>query len=89
MTQDKMRRMITACVSAATVLLVVLLGYLIYQWITISNQNSREEKLLNEIKQIEQEIQAGQDDVDFYKSEFYLQWKLDEIKHKQDLVEGK
>ena len=45
MTQDKMRKIITACVSAATVLLVFLTCFLIYQWITIAVYNNRIEKL--------------------------------------------
>ena len=41
MTQEKMRKVIAACVSAATVLLVTLLSVLIYQWVTISIYNKR------------------------------------------------
>ena len=41
MTQEKMRKVITACVSAATVLLVLLFSYLVYQWVTIGVLNKR------------------------------------------------
>ena len=41
MTQEKMRKVITACVSAATVLFVLLLGYLVYQWVTMAILNKR------------------------------------------------
>ena len=55
MTQEKMRKIITACVSAGTLLLVVLLSVLIYQWIKIGVLNNKlkkaeaEEALLTEI----------------------------------------
>jgi hypothetical protein len=39
MTQDKLDKVIVACVSAATALLVFLLGFLVYQWIAIANLN--------------------------------------------------
>ena len=45
MTQEKMRKVITACVSAATVLLVFLTCFLVYQWITIAVYNNRIDKL--------------------------------------------
>ncbi len=89
MTQEKMRRVITACVSAATVLLVFLLGWLIYGWIDIAIQNKRLDKLEKEIAAIERQIAAFEDDEDYYNSKFYLQWKLDELEQKKDLIEGK
>ncbi len=79
MTQDKMRRVITACVSAATVLLVVLLGYLIYQWIAMANRDSKIEELETEIAEIEIMIDNAETQKDHYKSDFYLQWKLQEM----------
>ena len=54
MTQEKMRKVIAACVSAATVLLMMLLGYLIYQWTTIAVYNKRIDKLETEIAYLEQ-----------------------------------
>ena len=45
MTQDKMRKVITACVSAATVLLVFLMSFLIYQWISIGVYNRKIDKV--------------------------------------------
>ncbi len=89
MTQDKMRRIITACVATATVLLVVLLGYLIYQWITIANKNEKIERTEQEIAKLEEQLKNNEEDRDFYLSDFYLQWKIDEIQQKQDLIQGK
>ncbi len=85
MTQDKMRRMITAIASAATVLLVFLLGYLIYQWVTIGNYNKKIEKCEKEIAELEQQLEDAENDRDFYLSDFYLQWQLEE----KDLIQGK
>ena len=62
MTQDKMRKVIAACVSAATVLLTVLLSYLIYQWVTIAVYNKRIDKLETEIAQLQQIVDLGKKD---------------------------
>lgn len=74
MTQEKMRRIITACVSAATVLFVLLLSYLIYQWVTISVQNKREAQLEAEIAAIEQKIAQGEGDAEYYESLLGKEW---------------
>ena len=66
MTQEKMRKVIAACVSAATVLLVMLLGYLIYQWVTISVKNKRIEQLEKDIAEIEQTIKEGEEEARWY-----------------------
>ncbi len=79
MTQDKMRRVITACVSAATVLLVFLLGFLIYQWIEIGIKNKKIKEIEQEIAVLEQVNGELGEDLEYYKSEFYLQWRLQEM----------
>ncbi len=89
MTQEKMRKLITACVSAATVLLAFLLGFLIYQWITIGVKNDKIKRVEAEIAQLESAIEQAEEDADFYSSKFYLQWQLEEYKQKQELMQGK
>ena len=79
MTQEKMRKVIAACVSAATVLLTVLLSYLIYQWATIAVYNKRIDKLETEIAQLEQAIEMAETEAEYYESEFYLTQKLVEL----------
>ena len=79
MTQEKMEKVITAFVSAGTVLLVCLLSFLIYQWITLSKQTRREEKLLNEIAVLETQVEQAETEAEFYEKEFWLQWKLNEL----------
>jgi hypothetical protein len=84
MTQEKMRKVIAACVSAATVLLTVLLSYLIYQWATIAVYNKRIDKLETEIAQLEQVVAKGEMDLEYYQSEFYLNQKLLELQMLQE-----
>lgn len=79
MTQEKMGRVITACVSAGTVLLVCLLSVLIFQWIKLSVDTRREEKLLQEIAVLEMEVQQAETEAEFYEKDFWLQWKLEEL----------
>ena len=61
MTQDKMRKIITACVSAATVLFLLLLSYLIYQWVTLSVLEKREQQLEKEIAEYTQAVEEGEE----------------------------
>ena len=79
MTQEKMRKVIAACVSAATVLLVLLLSYLIYQWVTMAVLDKRIEKLETEIKQLEEVVAKGEMDLEYYASELYLKEKALEL----------
>ena len=79
MTQEKMRKVITACVSAATVLLMLLFGYLIYQWRTMWVSDKRIESLEMEIAQLEEILARGEYDLEYYQSEFYLNQKVLEL----------
>ena len=85
MTQDKLRKVITACVSAATVLLVFLLGFLTYQWITIATLNKKISKAEAAVAYWERECEKSEGTADFYEDEFYLKWAIEELK----LLEGK
>lgn len=86
MTQEKMRKLITAFVAAGTALLVFLLGVLIYQWITIGVNNRREKKINDEIARLEQQVAEAETDAAYYEGEVY-KW-LESIKLK-DLEEKK
>ena len=81
-----MRKVITACVSAATVLLVALLSFLIYQWTTIAIYNKRIDALEQEIAQLEQALKNEEDALTYYQSEYYLNQKVLEL---QMLLEKK
>lgn len=84
MTQEKMRKVITACVSAATVLLILLFSYLIYQWVTIGILNKRIAKAEAEVKYWEEIVEKGGSDLDYYASEEYLKQALIELQMLQE-----
>lgn len=79
MTQDKLNRVITACVSLGTVLLVFLLGFLTYQWIAIATLNKKIAKAEAEVAYWEQQCEATEGTVDYYESQLYLQVALDQL----------
>ncbi len=88
MTQEKMRKIITACVSAATVLLVLLFSFLVYQWITIAVKNDKIKKVEQEIQAIQQQIALLEDEEDSYDLA-YLKYQLILLEEKKNLFEGK
>ena len=61
MTQDKLRRIITACVVAGTTLLVVLLSVLIFQWVKLGVLNKRINKVSAENATWQQMIDEGEE----------------------------
>ena len=84
MTQEKMRKLITAFVTAGTALLVFLLGVLVYQWITIGVNARREKKIRAEIASYEELLANAENDLAYYESDYY-KW-LESIK--LESVEG-
>ena len=71
MTQEKMRKLITAIAVATKLLLVILLSVLIYQWITIGVQKKRIEKVRSDIAYYEELNETAQNDLDYYSSDLY------------------
>ena len=74
MTQDKMRKLIVACAVAATLLLVLLLGVLIYQWIRIGVLNGRIQQIEQENARVEETIAQGTKDAEYYESIMGKEW---------------
>lgn len=74
MTQEKLRRVVTAAVVAGTTLFVILLSVLVYQIVTISVYNKRIEKIDSEIAELEQSIEKQESDLDYYSSELGKFW---------------
>ena len=72
MTQEKMRKVIAACVSAATVLLVTLLSVLVYQWVTIAVLDDRIVSAEAEVKYWTELRDNALDEEEYVKSDFYL-----------------
>lgn len=79
MKQEKMRRIVTACVSACTVLFVLLLSFLVYQWIYKAQLDKKEKRLLAEIAYYEKLLEDQSDMLDYYESEYYLQKAYQEL----------
>ena len=74
MKQEKMRKVIAACVSAATVLFVFLLSYLVYQWVTLAVLDRREKELEAEIQKLQQTIEKGTEEAEYYESVLGKNW---------------
>ena len=85
MTQEKMGKVITACVSAGTVLLVCLLSFLIYQWIAIARLNKKILKAEAEVAYWTEQCDLTEGTVDYYESSLYLNWAIEELR----ILEGK
>ncbi len=87
MTENKLRRIVTAVAVAGTCLLVFLTGFIVYQLVKIGTLDSREDKLKKEITKLEQTLEKGEKDLDYYESEWYLQneaWKLGFVQNPED-----
>ncbi len=85
MTQEKVRRIVTACVSAATVLLVFLLGFLIYQWISIGVLNDKIKDAEAEVAYWEQQVEENKGTEEYFLSEHYLKVALQKL----ETIKGK
>lgn len=86
MTQDKMRRLITACTAAATALLVFLLSFLIYQWIYMAVLDSKIKDAKADVAYWTQKVESAETDLELYQSEVFLQkaWlQLQELENKK------
>ena len=73
MNESKMRKIITSCTVAATLLTVFLLVFIVYQVVTISVQKNREKKLQEEIKQL-QELNITNEELAKYYQEIGMEW---------------
>ena len=85
MTQDKMRRVITAIVSACTVLLTLLSAFLVYQWITIAILNKKIKAEQDKIEYWTSKNETDQDLLDHLESDLYKEWALQNLQ----ALEGK
>ena len=74
MTQEKMSRMVTGIVVAATLLLVVLFSVLIYQWITFGVLDRRLRDARAEAAELAAKQEALQEDLEDLGDPF---WKHD------------
>ena len=73
MTEDKMRRMVTGVVVAATALIATLLIILVSQIVTMCVQNSKFQALAEDRVRYEQSIAECKKDAEYYRSELGIQ----------------
>lgn len=74
MTEEKMRKVITASVVAATALVIFLLAVLVYQWITIGVLNNRKAKLAEENATLMEQIEKGGETAEYFESIMGKEW---------------
>ena len=82
MTQEKMSRMVTGIVVAATLLLVVLFSVLIYQWITFGVLDRRYRDAKAEAEALAEKQEQLQEDLEDLGDPF---WKYD-LALKYDII---
>ena len=71
MTQDKLRRVVTAAVVAGTLLIFILIGVLIYQAIRINVLENRIETVKEEIQEYNEKKADAENDLEYYESDVY------------------
>ncbi len=74
MTEEKLRKVVTAITVAATTLFIILLAVIVYQVITISVLKNKEDRLTKENAKLEQVIEEGKLDAEYFESEIGLDW---------------
>ena len=73
MTQEKLRRVVTAATVAGTLLVVGLLAVIGYQIIKVIVLNNRIKEVEKDIAAYEEEIEKGENDLNYYLSDLYLE----------------
>lgn len=74
MTEDKMRKIITASVAVGTLLLVFLLGFLVYQWVYSAVLDKRIAAIEAENQQLQETNDVQEKDLEYYESIFGKDW---------------
>ena len=73
MTQEKLRRTVTAAVVAATLTVFCLLVFIAYQVVTMIVQKNRIKELEKDIVRYEQQVNEGERDLEYYLTQEYLE----------------
>ena len=73
MTQEKLRRTVTAAVVAATITVFCLLVIIAYQVVTLIVQKNRIKELKKDISEYEQVIEEDERDLEYYLTQEYLE----------------
>lgn len=86
MTKDKMRKIISACVSAGTVFLTCLSIFIACQWVTIAVLDHKIKKAEAEVAYWTEQLEKAETEEEYYTSDFYLKQayaKLQMLENKQ------
>ena len=73
MTQEKLRRVVTAAAVAGTVLIVCMLLVIVYQIVRIVVLNNRIDKVEEEIRTQQEIKEQHENDLEYYLSDWYLE----------------
>lgn len=73
MTQEKLKRVVTAATVAGTLIVVCLLAVIVYQIIHIAVLNHRIKDVESDIATYETQKDAAENDLDYYLSDYYLE----------------
>lgn len=73
MTEEKLKKIVTASTISAVLLLFILICVLIYQVVALSIANDKKRQLEQEIVSLQQSIDNYENDYDYYLSQSYLE----------------
>ena len=73
MTQEKLRRIVTAAAVAGTILIVCLLAVIGYQIVKIIVLNNRIDKVEEDIRTQQEIKEQHENDLEYYLSDWYLE----------------
>ena len=74
MTEEKKARLVAAGTAMSVIVLVVLLTIMVFQLVTMSAKNREIRELKSQMRQLEAEIEKGNEDADLWLQE----WKIEE-----------
>ena len=73
MTQEKLKRVVTAAAVAGTLIVVCLLAVIVYQNVHMIVLDNRIKKVEAETSYYEEQISKGENDLNYYLSDLYLE----------------
>ena len=79
MTEEKKARLVAAGTAMSVIVLVVLLTIMIFQLVTMSAKNREIRELQSQMRQLEAEIEKGNEDADLWLQEWKIQERARQI----------
>ncbi|MBQ9081132.1 MAG: hypothetical protein IJY26_00660 [Clostridia bacterium] len=71
MSEQKLKKTVAGMFVAGTLLVVILLGVMLYQFVSMGLKSAQKAALEKEIAQYEEKIQVLDKDLDYYESDYY------------------